>query len=156
MQIREINVVDAIEEAGPLLREHWDEVARNKEVMVLKPNVPAYRALEEVGALIGLGAFTDDGRMVGYCVSIITHHLHYADLIYTSNDVIFIAATRRGSSAGIRLIDETERIAKERGSQLMLWHAKPGTALFEILQRMKRRNGKPRYAVQDVIYSRQL
>lgn len=149
MDIREIDVVASIEAAGPLLREHWEEIARNKEVMVLKPNVPVYRALQDSGALIGLGAFDGD-RMVGYCVSIITPHLHYADLIYTSNDVIFISATHRGGSAGIRLMRETERLAAERGSQLMLWHAKPGTALVEILPRM---GG---YAVQDVIYSRQL
>lgn len=147
MQIREIPVVESIEAAGPLVLEHWDEIARNKEVMVLKPNIPVYRALEEAGALIGLGAF-DGEAMVGYCVSIISNHLHYADLVYTSNDVIFISATHRGSSAGIRLMRETERIAKERGSQLMLWHAKPGTALVEILPRM---GG---YIVQDVIYSK--
>lgn len=148
MQIREISAVASIEEAGPLLREHWEEVAKNKAVMVLKPNVPAYRMLEQMGSLISLGAFDGD-RMVGYSVTICTAHLHYADLVYASNDVIFVAGTHRSGPAGVRLMRETEKRAKDRGARLMLWHAKPDTALDRILPRMG-------YGVQDVIYSRQL
>lgn len=148
MLIRAISAVASIEEAGPLLVEHWGEVARNKEVMVLKPNVLAYQALEDAGALISLGAF-DDGRMVGYAVTICSAHLHYADLIYASNDVIFVAGSHRNGPAGIRLMRETERLALERGARLILWHAKPDTTLDRILPRMG-------YGVQETVFSRQL
>ena len=49
----------------------------------------------------------------------------------------------------MRLIKETERMAKERGVQLMLWHAKPNTALEKMMPRLG-------YGVQDIIFSIQI
>lgn len=148
IRIRTISAVDHIETAGPLIREHWEEVAKNKDVMVLAPNMPVYRALEEAGCLLSVGAF-DDEVLIGYSVSIVTNHLHYAGLLYATNDVIFVGKTHRSGRAGLMLMRETERLAAERGVRLMLWHAKPDTALDSILPRMG-------YGVQDVIYSKRL
>ncbi len=149
MLIRPISAVESIETAGPLIREHWEEIARNKQVMVLKPHMDAYRALEQQDALISLGAFDAAGEMQGYSVSIVTRHLHYADLTYAHNDVIFVGQRHRSGTTGVRLMRETEKLAKDRGARLMLWHAKPDTALAGILPRMG-------YGVQDIVYSRQL
>lgn len=146
--VREISAVEQMKTAGPLIREHWDEVARNKEVMVLKPHVDVYRALEEQGCLLSLGAF-DEETLIGYSVTIVSRHLHYSDLTYASNDVIFVSSTHRSGRAGLMLMRETERRAKEMGARLMLWHAKKHTALESILPRIG-------YDIQDVIYSKQL
>lgn len=148
LRIVEESVTANIERAAPLLRAHWEEIARNKDVMVLKPNVPVYQALEAQGLLIGLMAYDGD-NLVGYCVSILQlGHLHYADLKTAVNDVLYVDPAYRGASRlGLRLISETERIAKERGAQLVLWHAKEHTALAGVLPRLG-------YEVQDVVYSR--
>lgn len=147
-RIETISVCDSLDRVAPLLAEHWDEIARNKELMVLKPNAAAYSTLEKAGALLALGAFAGD-EMVGYSVTIVSPHLHYADLLCAQNDVIFVTRARRAGRLGLQLLRETERHARARGARLMLWHAKQHTVLDALLPRLG-------YGVQDIIYSREL
>lgn len=149
MDIRPITVTEFMERGEPLLREHWAEVERRRDVLRLQPNMPAYRNLEQMGALLSLGAYVDD-TLVGYAVTIVTLHLHDANLIYASNDVLYVAPAHRDGMAGGRLMVETERRAKDRGARLIFWSVKPGTAMYEIL---KRHDG---YAVHDVQFSKPL
>ncbi len=150
LRIVETTVADKIELAAPLLRAHWDEIARNKRVMVLDPDVAAYERLEAQGLLIGVMAF-DAEDLVGYSVSIFApKHIHYRGLAVVNNDVIYVAPAYRGAArVGLALIRETERIARERGAKLVLWHAKPDTALEAVLPRLG-------YDVQDIVYSREV
>jgi predicted GNAT superfamily acetyltransferase len=101
-----------------------------------------------VGAEKFLGAFDGD-EIVGYSVNIMAHNLHYSDLIMCQSDVLYVREDKRQGPAGLKLMRETERLAKERGAQMMLWHAKPATNLDQILPRMG-------YRVQDVVYTRVL
>lgn len=148
MDIVPISAVDSIPDAMPLLVEHWEEIARNKELMVLAPNIDAYRWLEEQEAIFALGAF-DAGSLIAYSVTLIQQHLHYQGLRYATNDVLFVSKPHRSGRLGYRLMRETERVATERGAKLMLWHAKQDTPLEAILPRMG-------YAVQDIIFSKAL
>lgn len=148
-EIRPISAADSIAEAGPLLREHWIELAKHREVMVLDPDVEQYRSLEAADALISLGAFVD-GQMVGYSVGIyLERHLHYRGMAVVSNDVLFVSRAYRNEGVGHALMTETERLAKERGAKLVLWHAKYGTTLDALLFDQG-------YGIQDVIYGRVL
>jgi len=150
-QIELSNVDEMLVHASALFKAHWQEIALNKRLMVLEPHELRYRALEAAGAMLALAAWTPEQQLVGYAVSFITQHLHYAGLTYAQNDILFVAQEHRRTGLGLDLIAETERIAKERGAQLVLWHAKQGTALDRLL-------GRPssKYRVQDVIYSREL
>lgn len=138
----------ASREAEPLLTEHWSEVAKNKQVMVLKPDHDGYRRMEHDGRMLILGAYRG-GKMVGYSFNFVGPHLHYADLIVCNNDVLFVHKDHRNSPIGLQLLRRTEKAAKARGAQLMLWHAKQGTSLDKIMRRMK-------YGVQDIIYSKEI
>lgn len=131
-----------------LIQEHWEESAKNKELMILKPRYDVYRDLDNKGALINLFAFVD-GKVVGYSVNILSNHLHYADLSTAMNDIIFISKPYRDTPLGLRLIHETEKACKEAGVKLMLWHAKEDSALAKILPRRKCK-------VQDIVFSKQL
>lgn len=131
-----------------LIQEHWDEVAKNKELMILKPRYEVYRDLDNKGNLINLFAFVD-GKIVGYSINILSYHLHYADLYTAMNDIIFITKEYRDTPLGLRLIAETEKACKEAGVKLMLWHAKEDSALAKILPRRKCK-------VQDIVFSKQL
>ena len=131
-----------------LFREHYDEVARNKRVMVLKPDWLRYKALEQMDSLLMLAAWKDS-MLVGYAASFIVTHLHYSDMLYVQNDVLFVAREHRNSRLGMRLIRETERIAADRGADLVMWHAKEATALAQILPRLG-------YGVQDIVFSREV
>lgn len=130
-----------------LLKEHWDEVAKNKEVMVLNPDKQAYEALEKAGMFFTLVAYRDE-EVIGYSGNILYHHLHYKDLFYCLNDVLFVKKEYRNTtSAGLKLIKETEQTARALGAKLMIWHAKEQTTLAALLPRMK-------YNVQEVSFSK--
>jgi predicted GNAT superfamily acetyltransferase len=146
--IREIRATEWIEQAWRLLEAHREELTTNKGLMILKPDISTYEMLESKNALLSLGAFDGD-EIVGYSVNIMAHNLHYSDLMMCQSDVLYVREDKRQGPAGLKLMRETERLAKERGAQMMLWHAKPDTNLDQILPRMG-------YRVQDVVYTRVL
>ncbi|MGZ3184378.1 MAG: GNAT family N-acetyltransferase [Telluria sp.] len=148
MRITETTIADKIEHVPGLLEAHWHESARNKHLMVLKPDVARYQALEAAGSLLALVAYVGD-QIVGYSVNIISPHLHYADLLCAHNDVLFVAEEYRKSPLGLKLIRDTERAAKARGVHLMLWHAKEDTTLANILPKMGCK-------VQEIIFTKEL
>lgn len=151
MEIRivEGSVIEHAARMQPLLEQHVEELTTRKDLMVLDPDWAKYQALEAAGIVLALFAWAGD-ELIGYSVTFIGPHLHYKQLRYAHNDVLFLAQNYRGAPrVGMQLIAETERLAKERGARLMTWHAKQGTALDSLL----RREG---YAVQDILYTREL
>lgn len=150
VEISPCTVADMANHAREMFREHWEEVAKLKHLMVLSPNWDRYGQLAVAGVLLAIAAW-EGPRMVGYSANVITNHLHYRDLVVCQNDVLFVAQSHRKSSVGLRLMRETERLAAERGAKLVLWHAKPETTL----DRMLGREGSG-YSVQDIIYAKEL
>lgn len=148
VSIREIRATEWIEQAWRLLEAHREELTTNKGLMILKPDISTYEMLESKNALLSLGAF-DGEEIVGYSVNILAHNLHYSDVMMCQNDVLYVREDKRQGPTGLKLIYETERLAKDRGADLMLWHAKPDTNLNDILPRLA-------YRVQDVVYTRVL
>jgi len=148
VEIRTATIAELLATAGTLFREHWEEIARNKGLMVLNPDAERYAALEAAGNLLCLSAW-DGPELVGYSVTFISQHLHYAGLRYAQNDILFVTKAARHGKVGLQLIRETERAAKENGAKLLTWHAKQGTALEALLPRLK-------YGVHEVIYSKEL
>jgi hypothetical protein len=141
-------ISDKLEITAELQREHWEETARNKHLMVLDPATEIYAAIEREGGLFAVLAY-DGEEMIGYSVNLLSVNLHYSSLYMATNDVLFVAKPYRVGRTPMRLIDETERVAAEYGARMMLWHAKEDTALSQILPR---RGCK----VQDIIYSKEL
>ena len=148
MNIRESNVTEMLELAPLLFREHWEEIARNKQLMVLDPHEPSYRAIEDAGQLMILAAFKGY-QLVGYSVNFLLTHPHYAGLTVCQNDIVYVHPDHRNGGFGIRMMKMTEQEGKARGAQMMLWHAKENTPLAEILPRMG-------YGVQDIVYSKEI
>lgn len=130
-----------------LLTQHWEESARNKQLMILDPDYEKYDKLEEMGVLISLAAYSD-GLLVGYSVNFLQPHMHYSKLMCGYNDLLYVDDSHR-SSIGLKLIRETQKVLKERGAKLMLWHAKVNTKLSAILPRLG-------CNVQEIIYSQEL
>ena len=147
-RIVEGTISDKWEQVASLLAEHWEELAKNKTLMVLKPDKARYEELEKAGLIFTLFAYAGD-QIIGYSANIITRHLHYADLSIASNDVLFVAKSHRAGRTGIQLIDKTEETAQMYGAKLMLWHAKQGTDLEKIMPRMG-------YNVQEIMFSKEL
>lgn len=148
ISIRRVSIHDILSDEA-LITLHWQEIALNKKLMVLKPMYDKYDAMEKANLLICVGAF-DGEKLVGYSASIAIPHLHYADLLNASNDIIFLMPEYRKGHTGLKLIRETERIAKdEYGCRMVSWHSKSGTALDRLMQKMK-------YRVQDIIWTKEL
>lgn len=145
-EIRPIAIAELSLVAGDLFEAHWQEIAREKDLMVLDPDWPRYEALERNGVLLALGAYEDE-KLVGYSVGLITPHLHYRALTFYQNDVLFVSPAARHSRLGVRLIEETEAAAQARGAEWFAWHAKKGSTLDRLLDRRG-------YAVHDIIYGR--
>ena len=156
-----IDVVRSVQHT--LLTDHWSEVARNKQLMVLDPDWPAYYQLEEKGLLTTLVAWQGVaeegnviGRLVGYSVNILVpRHLHYRGLCVFQNDVLYVDPKHRGKSVGARLIKATVEAGREAGARMMLWHSKETDSkgrpaeLGPLLKKMG-------YGVQDIIYSSEI
>ena len=134
--------------ADPLFQEHYEEIALRKDLMELKPNWPLYDALDQSGSLFIYLAMQGD-VCIGYSMNLVANHLHYADLKYSQNDVLFIKKEFRGGRLGLRLLKATEDHARSEGCKLMLWHAKENTALDKLLPKLK-------YGVQDIMFSKEL
>ena len=141
-------VDEMLAQANVLFEEHYEEIARNKQVMKLKPNWPMYEAVDRNGWLFIYLAMQDN-VCIGYSMNIIMHHFHYADLRVTQNDVLFVKKEFRGGRLGLKLIKVTEDHAKSEGCKLMLWHAKENTALDKLLPKLK-------YGVQEIMYSKEI
>lgn len=131
-----------------MLHEHAQELATNKELMVLAPDRVRYAAIEAANIMLTLLAYEGD-ELIGYSINFVSQHLHYSGLTYAQNDVLFVRAPYRKGRAGLALIQETERVCKERGAQMIVWHAKQGTALESLMPRLG-------YRVQDVMFSKEL
>ena len=141
-------VDEMLAQANVLFEEHYEEIARNKQIMKLKPDEETYRKKESAQQIFILSARQDD-VLIGYSVNFVTNHLHYADLRIAQNDLLFISKEHRGGRIGLKLIRETENHATSLGCKLMLWHCKENTTLSGLLPRIK-------YGVQDIIYSKEL
>lgn len=155
--VREISIA-LVRERGHLLQAHYEEIALDKSVP-LDPVWAHYEAAEKLDALVSLGLFVD-GKLVGYSISAVLRHPHYANLFVVQNDVLFVAKEHRGGT-GKRLIADTIAFGRRRLRALaeacgvdapkfkMLWHAKNGSDLQAVLERQG-------YIVQDILYSKDI
>jgi GNAT superfamily N-acetyltransferase len=147
--VREMfGIAGIITENLELGREHYNEIALNKGVMVYNPDAERFQSIEDQGFLLSVGVFDGD-TLVGYTISIIGAHLHYSDLICAFNDMIYVHPNYRRGGVGLRLINETKRLAKERGVQFMTWHAKKDTPLAALLPKLGCK-------VQDIVFSEEI
>lgn len=78
------------------------------------PQWPLYEAMESAGALQALRA-TVRSELVGFIVLVVHRVPHYSQLI-AATESYFVAAAHRHTGAGIALLREAEKMAKERGA----------------------------------------
>lgn len=123
-----------LEELLPL---HWDQIARDKDIIALAPDWDAYFALEAAGGFQCVVARCA-GKMIGYHVSFIRPHLHYRHSLQAITDIYFVLPEFRRGRVGVQLFKEVEKAWRARGVQKAFTGCKiaPGLdyqALFERL-----------------------
>jgi len=122
-------------DAKPLLKNHWKEIAVNKDKIKLNPDWDTYRSLEEQGKLKIFTA-REDGNLVGYFVVIVAVNIHYKDHLFASNDIIYLAPDYRRGFTGIRLIKFAEKCLKEDGVSVLTINTKVHKPFDLVLERL--------------------
>jgi len=123
-------------EIKPLLEQHWEEIAINKDHIKLNPNWKEYARLDSIGAL---RCFTirKDKKLIGYFVVAISKSLHYQDHLFAHNDVIFLTKAARKGATGYKLLKyATEQIEAE-GVSLMIVNTKTHQPFDALLERLE-------------------
>jgi hypothetical protein len=102
-----------IQEALPLTRLHFDEVALWKDKAPLAPDLDYYFRVEREGRLEFLTA-RDDGVLVGYIGQVIGMGLHYQTTLWSSCPVFWLDPAYREGRTGIKLFTLMEGRLRER------------------------------------------
>ena len=129
------NWTDCVHELEPLWTAHWSEVAMNKSQIPLEPNYDMYSWINAQGQLHTLTARCD-GKVIGYHVSIVRPHLHYASSLSSFTDMYYISPEHRKGMVGVRLFKEAEASLKARGVEKMFTGTKVSLDMSRIFERL--------------------
>lgn len=99
-----------------MAQEHCDESSSSLGQMKL--NLEVYFTLDMMGTLDTFVAL-DDGKLVGYLVTITLPHNHHADKLVCNEDAFFVSKDYRKGRVGINLMKMSEKSAKERGASFI-------------------------------------
>jgi hypothetical protein len=77
-----------------------------------------YYMAEEGDMLSALAVKVKDHGIVGYSITILASDNHHRDMIVGNNEVLIVHSELRP-----RLVMAAEKAARNRGAQIMLWHA---------------------------------
>jgi len=116
--------IQALLEEGieELLRNHWVEVAMDKDSIPLDPDWDRVFALEDVGEFAA-AALRRNGKLIGYNAFAIYPHVHYKSTLHAFNDVVYVDPAERGI-AGVRLVRGVEPMLKALGVKKVIYHTK--------------------------------
>ena len=114
---------------------HWQEVAINRDVIKLNIDYGQYDQLDAAGALHVVSA-RSAGKIIGYHLSIVRPHLHYADSLSAFTDVYYVAPEFRKGRAGIELFKFVEKTLKARGVQKMFTGTKLHLDMGKVFERL--------------------
>jgi GNAT superfamily N-acetyltransferase len=124
-----------IEEIKPLLEDHWEEIALHKDSIKLNPDYGLYEELFKTGKMRIVTA-RDDSKLVGYCIMLLYHHIHYKDQFMAMDDIFFIAKEYRKGLTGVKLFIKTEEIMKQYGVTKLSMNVKVHQDVGAIFERL--------------------
>ncbi len=81
-------------EIAPLNELNWGETSHRQDIP-LAPDMGKYKLLDELG-FIAIFTARRNGKLLGYCVMLISTMTHSKDQVYASQDVVYIDPKHRG------------------------------------------------------------
>lgn len=135
IEVKGLSVLDIAD--APNLAELLAEYGEESAIEGLGPpsaQIAIYHQLEQAGGLHLIGAF-DGGVVIGFLILIVTVLPHYGALVATSES-FFVAKASRKTGAGLLLLREAERMAKEKGAAGLLVSAPADSQLEAVLPRV--------------------
>ena len=137
---------DYIDDALPLLLDHWSELALYQDKVPLNIDYEKYQQLEDLGVL-HIYTAREEGYLVGYCVMMVNTNLHYKDHKYALNDVIYVDPRSRNKGLGRDLIQFTEEELGKEGVSVVMINTKNHRPFDGLLE-------KEGYILQDKLFSK--
>lgn len=136
----------AYPDAAPLMQAHWEEVGRDRDLLVLNPDVEKMVSLEAAG-MWHVWTARADGDLVGYAAWIVAPHLHYRDAVTAFCDVIYMSpGSRRHALSFIRHV---EADLQTLGAAKAFFHVKVTKDFGPLLERLG-------YEWSEKLYERRL
>jgi GNAT superfamily N-acetyltransferase len=135
MEFSEETLSQCLDEARPLLVDHWENIALNKDTISLNPLWNIYEKLEETGNLKIITARQDE-KLVGYAAYVISPSLHYSSEIIADADVFWLDPNHRKGMAGMRLFKHAEKVLKSYGVTRILNKVKIHFDVGKVFERM--------------------
>lgn len=130
---------DIMVELAPLFVWHWDEIAADKDVILLDPAWDQYLILEDVDQL-HIITIRNGAALVGYFFAVVHPHLHYKTSLTAWSDIFYLLPQyKRGLAAGVRirrLIREAEKMLRDLGVQKVYIIHKKAHDLSRLLESM--------------------
>jgi len=116
--------------SGELLRLYGEECAL-AGLPAPCPDYDTYAVMEQSGALRLIGA-RYAGALIGFCCLLAYRNPHYSQQLAVTES-LFVAAPYRNTGAGLALLREAERLAREAGALALFVSAPAGGALQRVL-----------------------
>lgn len=124
-------------DAEKLWEDHWREVAMDQDRIPLDVDWERYAALDASGNLHIVTARDEQGTLQGYCLAVVTTHLHYKSTVHAQYDVYWLAPVYRRGLTGYRLFQVMERTLKARGVKKLLSACKLSLDVGPLFERMQ-------------------
>lgn len=111
-----------MEEAKPLLKLHYEEIAWRQDKVPLDVNWSTYQTFDKLSLVL---CFTGrvGGKLFAYSAYFLTENPHYQSTKWAKNDVIFVHPEHRGG-AGIKLLKYAEEELVALGVSVISYHVK--------------------------------
>ena len=139
---------DVIDEAQPLLVQHWEDVALNQDTVALNPDWDAYAFMDSMDRLHIITA-RDNGKLVGYVVYLTSLWLHYKDQVIADGDIFWLHPDYRKGMTGVKLLKEAENALRAKGVNFIINKVKLHKDVGKIFDRLG-------YSAVETVYSKQV
>lgn len=135
MEYREESYTNIKDDIKPLIEQHWEQIAVNKDKIKLNPDWDEYQRLYFAG---NLKIFTarDNSELVGYFIAVVSRNIHYKDHLFANNDIIYVRPDKRAGMTGFKLIKYAESRLKEMGVSVININTKVHAPFDKLMDRM--------------------
>jgi GNAT superfamily N-acetyltransferase len=104
---------------------HWNEIAKDKEVMRLNVDRDHYLSGEKDGSVFCV-AVKDGAKLAGYFIMHMYTHPHYQHVYCAQSDIYYLLPEYRSGVNGFKLLKAGLKVAKERGASYAFVSTKVG------------------------------
>ena len=118
-----------------LYPDHWKEIALDHDAIKLDPDYDRYRSMADAGVILLITA-RDEGRLVGYHISMIHPHLHYRKSLTCFTDIFYLCPAYRVGMVGYKMLKFFRDEAKARGVQKIYMGTKLAHDIGPLLLRL--------------------